>query len=580
MKIFINYECNKKIINTKNYQSITSIINQYIIENNINEDIDDYYLDYNGMYLNRNFSLEKYEINEESILNLHTKKRGGSNFFSFAMKNPFLVFIVFIIAFLPVLILPLGFIPATATLIKIIIEKSVDAIGKYLVCTLGKITLFKRLRFLLTVNKYLTYAIMIFVIITFPLILLCVTLKGNSITDNPRNMCGAISAGNTAGIILTCMYMGIYLLIRAGNLIIKPLIYIFKQNYISNMLFNPLLKYLLKFYDSMKYLPVVLLPFIGQGTQAYFTFLGLSLTGLKIMLNTISDIGCKSTFSKEAFIKKLMTNINKEKKNQDEKNKDILDNKSKDNQEEINNYGDVFTHTMEIKRENVCRDSDGIKCCDPQNYINIADTLTMVIENGISSKILKMTGIFPSFILFTEALYESALSRLDANNDLQTKEFNEKKLYLRKILQDKINKISEGTKELIKKFLENGNENLIHDIKRGLEKNFPSTDPLINQVKGKLAFLEDNMIRFSVEDGSKYVPGKSLFKTIFKIIFVDVFCNVAQTTKTSLDVIHEMGEMEELVDMLKGGTSAGIYTGMVYLLTVIILIILGIFNMF
>lgn len=578
MKIFINHECNKKNINIQNYQSITSIINQYIIENDINEDIDNYFLDYNGIYLNRNFSLEKYDIKEGFILNLHSKKRGGSGFFSFAMKNPFLVFIVFVIAFLPVLILPLGFIPATATLIKIIIEKSVDAIGKYLVCTLGKVTLFKRLRLLLTVNKYFIYGIMIFVIITFPLILLCVTLKGNSITDNPKNMCGAISAGNMAGIILTSMYMGIYLLIRGGNLILKPLIYLCKQNYITNMLFNPLLGYILKFYNQMKYLPVIFLPFIGQGIQLYFTFLGLSLVGLKIILDTISDFGCKSTFSKEDFIKKVMTNVNKEKKNKDDKNKDTVN--DKDNQDEINNYGDVFTHSMEIKRETICKDTDGVKCCDPQNYVNIGDALTMIIENGISSKILKSAGFFPSFILFTEALYESALSRMDANNDLQTKEFNEKKMYLRKILQDKINKVSEGTRELIKKFLENGDENLIHNIKQGLEKNFPSTDPLINEVKGKLAFLEDSMIRFSEEDGSKYIPGKSLFKTIFKIIFVDVFCNVAQTTKTSLDVIYEMGEMEELVDMLKGGTSAGVFTSMIYLLTVIILIILGIFNMF
>jgi hypothetical protein len=413
MKIFINYECNKKEINTQNYQSITSIINQYINENNINENIDDYFLDYNGMYLNRNFSLEKYEIKEESILNLHTKKRGGNSFFSFAMKNPTLVFTVFLIAFLPVLILPLGFIPATATLIKIIIEKSIDTIGKYLVCTLGRITLFKRLRLLLTVNKYLTYIIMIFVVITFPLILLCITLKGNSITDNPKNMCGAISAGNTAGIILTLMYMGIYLSIRGGNLIIKPLIYVCKQNYITNTLFNPILKYLLKFYDNIKYLPVILMPFIGQGIQAYFKFLQLSLVSLKIMLETVKDFGCKSSFSKEDFMKKLMENINKEKnkkinekinekdneKINEKDNEKINEKNNKKNNEKINediinDYGNVFTHTMEIKRESVCRDTDKIKCCDPKNYVSIGDALTMVVENGMSSSILKTKSLY------------------------------------------------------------------------------------------------------------------------------------------------------------------------------------------
>jgi hypothetical protein len=41
-----------------------------------------------------------------------------------------------------------------------------------------------------------------------------------------------------------------------------------------------------------------------------------------------------------------------------------------------------------------------------------------------------------------------------------------------------------------------------------------------------------------------------------------------------------MGEMDEVVDMLKAGSTAGIFTAIIYFITVIVLIICGIFNVF
>jgi hypothetical protein len=64
MKIYIN----QKIINTKEFQSINSIIDQYLIENNINDTTNNYYATYNGKYLNRSFSLEKYDIKNDNII--------------------------------------------------------------------------------------------------------------------------------------------------------------------------------------------------------------------------------------------------------------------------------------------------------------------------------------------------------------------------------------------------------------------------------------------------------------------------------------------------------------------------------
>ena len=186
MKIYINYESSKKHIYTNNYQSVKSIIYQYLCENTISDDVD--------------------------------------NFFTYLMKNPIQVIICLLISLLPIIILPLGFISTTSCLIKVIIEKSITSIGKYLVCTLGKITLFSRIKLLIVIVKYISFLLMIFVIITLPLLILCITMKGYSIIDNPNNMCGAISVGNTTGFVLTIIFVFIYLFHRSGNYIINFII--------------------------------------------------------------------------------------------------------------------------------------------------------------------------------------------------------------------------------------------------------------------------------------------------------------------------------------------------------------------
>ena len=104
MKIYIKYLNNKILVNSKKYESVNSIINSLITENkNIikNENFNDFLLDYDGKNLNKNFSLEKYEIKEESILTLYPKLKGGNSFFSFAYHHPFLVFFSFIIVLIP-----------------------------------------------------------------------------------------------------------------------------------------------------------------------------------------------------------------------------------------------------------------------------------------------------------------------------------------------------------------------------------------------------------------------------------------------------------------------------------------------
>ena len=572
MKIYIKYN-DIKLLDINSFSSINSIIYKYLDENKIDDNYNDFYIDYNGKYLNRNFCLNTYGISEECILNLNKSTKGGSNFISFAMKNYFLVAIVFMLAFIPVFILPLGFIPATASLIKIIIDKSFEQISKYLVCELGKKTLVKRIKMIFFFIKYFIFALMIFVIITFPLVLLCVTLKGNSIFDNPKNICAGTKTGTTAGTILTIIYIFIYLLMRAGTFLIAPIIYVFKQNYFTNMLFNPLFKYLLKIFDKLKYLPILLLFPINGFIGPYFTYLTLSVPAFKIILQMLTKLGC-SKISAKGLMNELMKKASEIKKTAD-KGKDADDKKDG---KEVDDK--VKKDINEDDKEEICKDKNKAKCCDPANYMMIADGLLTLVQNDMSATLLKTNNFFPTFVLFTEALYESALLILNDGADFMDKSFNEKKIHIRKIRENKSNILSNDTKNLIDDFLSSDNENKIFDIKKALDANIPHENKLVDEIKFKLNFLTDEMVEFSKEEGSKYIPGKSVLKTVFKFIFMDTFCNIVSTSNSSLDVIYKMGEVEEIVDMLKAGTTSGIFTSIIYLITLLILIIMGIFGMF
>jgi hypothetical protein len=518
MKIFIKYKDDKNILYTKDYQSINSIINQYFIENNIEDDIKNYNIDYNGIQLNNDFSLEKYNINDDEILSIYPKVKGGNSFFSFAAKNFIYVSIVFIIVLIPLFILPLGLIPLTSTLIKLIIDKSISSIGKFLVCKLGKVTLFKRMKLLTLVVKYVVFILMIYVLITFPLILLCTTLKGESIMNDPKKMCSSLTAGSTAGVILTIIYFCIYLFYRGSNLVLNTIIGWCKYFEWTNYLFNPIFTFIRTIFNKLKYLTVLIFPLgIGGIVFAYFNLLDSIMPGLNIFMKGATDMGCKTKFSKEGFINSIKKGV-KDLMNKD-KSKDSNESRDKDEKSGAFSFGIP---------DNIC-EKDPEKCCAPENYIFIADSALSILKDKNQETLLKTlqtNGLFPSFCLFIEALFESAIERLENNND-----------------EDK-------------------------NIK-------------IREIEGKKKIIDDEMVSFSEKDGSKYVSGKpSMFKMIFKIIFLDIFCNVVSTTKVSQEIIMKMGEMEELIDMLKAGSATGLFLGLAYFITIIVLIICGIFNIF
>ena len=519
MNIYIKYENKKILIKTKYYESIYSIISKFI-----KDDIKSYNIFYKNKILDTSYSLEKYDVTENSVLVLDKKLKGGNDFMTFAKNNYYTVMIVFVICLLPILILPLGFFPALSSLIGIITVKSTKAFGHYLTCNLGKITLYKRLSYFLWLLKYPVFFLMIFAIITFPLILLAITLKGHNILDEPKSLCSAITIGNTSGLIVTMIYILIYGIYRGFDFVLKPIVYFCKQVYIFNLLFVPLLNGFLKIFDNIKYIGFYMIPILGQGIAAYFKGLDLLLPGFESILGTAIDLGCSANISYDTFSKKMISKINS-KEIQDQLKNITKSTENGYNIDFINNnserYGKIFAKDIPE-----CVQSS-IQCCNPKNFLTIADLMYKFITNSISSKILTEAGLMGIFALATEGLYDSAISILDGKD----------------IKDDKNNNKEEIIKE-------------------------------------KIATLDSFMVEYSKKNGSKYIPGKSLMKTILKLLFVEVLCNAFETAKTSQDVIGEMGSIVEITDMLKSGTCAGFITVFAYIIAMIIIIICIVFDFF
>lgn len=539
MKIYIKYLSNKNyLINIENYQSINSIINQYIIEQNtnlngplnntfnfsLNDNLDNYFIDYNGQKLNKNYSLEKYKISENSILTLNQRQKGGNNFFSFAASNPITVFIVFIIVLMPLIILPMGFLPMLSSLIKVIIDKGFKTIGQYLVCILGKKTLFSRFSFIISLLKYVIFILLIYVIITFPLVLLCITLKGHNVLDDPNSICKPISTGTTAGIVNAMIYFLIYFMYRGANLIFKPLINIFQQFPITNMLFVPLLKNILYLYDRFKYIPAYSIPLIGQILLAYHSYMDLLIPFVDMFLSYMIQLGCKSinTNFGKGFIKKLTSFGCDQVKKCLEKdgNKEQQGGAKKEDNYEFHAIPDSFCN------------KEVIQCCNPSNFMKIGDTLMNFLEIPISSDAVKKSGFYSQFLLVVEAIYDGA----------------------------------------IKQYCSDSSENL------GLNDN--SVAQKIIEAKGQIDKLNKYGREFAVKEKTAYFEGETIFKVIFKMIFINIFCNIANTSKSSKDVIVEMNGLTEIVEMIKAGSTSGLFATFCYFLTVIILIFCSIFGVF
>jgi hypothetical protein len=171
------------------------------------------------------------------------------------------------------------------------------------------------------------------------------------------------------------------------------------------------------------------------------------------------------------------------------------------------------------------------------------------------------------------------LSNADVNDNIPI-HLDDREQYLKNMLSNHNNRLSNSTKDIIHQYLNTFNPNLLTHIKEGIDTDFKNNIDTINNIKNKLNILENMMIEFSIENNSSYIPGGTLFKSLLKIFIVNSFCNILETTKTGSNVMTKMGDIIDITDMLKAGSAAGFTVSFGYIISIIVLLIMGFLNKF
>ena len=510
MKINVIKNNKKYIINVNKYVSINSILYHFY------DNTDDYYIDYNGIYLDKSYSLDKYNIIDESTITINKKVRGGkSNFFNFVKKHWLLSIFILLIVLLPCILLPVGYIPSFSTMLKVIFDKSIDSVSKFLVCKFGKITLVSRFKFVFSILKFFIFILMIYITITLPITILFLFLKGDSISDNPKLLCKPISYGNMVGSFLTFIYFFLYIIYRGLNKILNFFIGISNSYYTTQSTLSQILIIFKQFYNRAKYTKGIILPDLSVP----FLLLDNFAQMFEASLGSVVSIGCK--FDTSSF-KKMTSSLNNSlkendiEKKEDEKNKDSRKNKKseKNNDDE----DDLFNIDFPM-----CNTKTSVKCCSEDNFMKMGDFMFKYVSDPVTSSLLEKYKQTISAILIVSALYKKVLENKDNS-----------------IKEDDINRINE-------------NMNILDAI-------------LVDYTKKE-------GISYSSE---KY----SLTNRLLENLYVSAFCNVITTANSTKEVIRESGSLLEIVDMYKSGIVCGTITASLYFLVVIVIIICAILGIF
>lgn len=196
MKININ----NNLIDFNQYLSIKSLISSYTNDYNDNN----YYVMYNGKILESNNSLQYYNIDEYTNLQLNKRVCGGD--------AKWIVYVLYAITGLFVLYsfwpLTNGAIPFEVKMIQILITSSLHDI--FNIYFKDHPIILKRLKYLINFLLFILFILFIYILFAIPLTLLTITVKNKDITKNPKNICSCLKYSYLMSLILTFLYIMLY----------------------------------------------------------------------------------------------------------------------------------------------------------------------------------------------------------------------------------------------------------------------------------------------------------------------------------------------------------------------------------
>ena len=283
-------------------------------------------------------------------------------------------------------------------------------------------------------------------------------------------------------------------------------------------------------------------------------------------------------------------------------NNGIIDNTKY--QEEL----DALREAVTVKKDPLCKDFEG-SCCNRNMMETIANAFyTLLTTDPMINDITKSNNIFFGVNLACIGMYEYVLTNDDLELNFDDNNIVKTKILLRQIFEqkkdvfkldkngkknnggikilDEIEKIVVSKDEYLqtmieqKKFEDLKKKIMEHVHKDDLDPSDPVSREKIKDIYKKIAILEKKNDDYAKETNSKYQEGNTIEKTIIKKIFIGIVCNLFQLNKSAVDVIKEIGGLNELMDIMKCGSASGTIMAIIYIITVIVLMICGFLGIF
>ena len=245
----------------------------------------------------------------------------------------------------------------------------------------------------------------------------------------------------------------------------------------------------------------------------------------------------------------------------------------------------------------ICQSKGSDSCCNMKMMYDIAEKFyDSLIKDQNISKLLQDNGIYVGALLGLQGMYEYSIKEHDLNINFNNKSVIDIKILLKSIYINKRELFIKDKKgedillELDKIIMINNNEFNNEDFNKLKKKmdEYIHKDNLkesnnsnkINNIITKIATLEGMNKEYSELNGLKFETSDSPTKNFIKNFFITALCNIFSTAKTGDTIIKEIGGLNDFIDIMKCGSSAGAIIAFIYIITVIVLIICGFLGIF
>jgi len=388
MLIYCKLNNNLQTIKIHEYSSLYHL--KFLINQKLK--IKDCIIEYGGKILNYENDmtyLKKFNIHNESTINIIKKIKGGT--------STYMILLIILSIILIFIVIPLflfsGFLPFIIHVAQLFILKIFNCVLSYLF-KLPRIVAHKNIisffvkSFMMIFQLFFMY-FAINLIFTIAFFLWVTVLKGgDGLFTVSTDYCNSISVLNTMSMVLSIIFIIIYGGLKSPNLIFKSInsfITFTEKNNIS-LIFkwvNLVYASMKEFVYETKFTPFLLIPGFDALMEGYFEALDVGVNIITDYIGYVVQLGCSDKpIDMESFTNKITKSLSNNIKNTtNTQNLNFL--KEKQTGGDINN-DEYKCNLININKE----------CCNDSIFQSLSSQFQTMYDTKVTANILKELGIY------------------------------------------------------------------------------------------------------------------------------------------------------------------------------------------